>query len=448
MRSIGESFRAEKEKGRPIYNVNKVHQRIEFVTKIPKSVVCRMLQHPELFPPSGQKETRKREPPSLTQEHQLTIKEAIRDMRRERVVVSLRNLLSRLKAGDPEADELPRYPWCLHTLSRGIARMGYYLKKKETYAQVVQETPRVLEQRMAYLRLLRRYRSERREIFYQDESWLSALFSKDHSWWLEEFEGPDGAGKAGRAARAILCGAGSASSGWLRGRQSLLMFDGTPASKGDFLADMTWERFQQWASLQVLPFLPPTAVLVVDRAQYHMTPTPESALPSFSSKEDAIDWLLLKCVQIRDSAGTVWSDREEMVQQAPKGISFSEVRQLVKKCSLPPVLQLAELVRAENARRNADIKLLLLPLHHPELNPLSYMWAHIRNYISLHNLEPGNLLTIKRLFWDAFDQASAVVWDECLHSVLRWEALYFQDADPEEVEDDDLEQDYDLTDPM
>ena len=87
--------------------------------------------------------------------------------------------------------------------------------------------------------------------------------------------------KSGKRTRSILCRVGSADdpNGFLKA--SFLLFRGSKSSKrADYHTEMNADEFVDWIKTEVvvnLPRLPVKCALVIDRAPYYMTCTPETA---------------------------------------------------------------------------------------------------------------------------------------------------------------------------
>jgi len=391
-----------------------------------------MKQFPALYAAQTENEVRERKPPSASDELYLFIKETIRDMREEKVNISIRNLQARLSGADQNP---PLWTWSHVTLHRTLYRMGYYLKKKRTYDEEVKTRPAIQTQRLEYLMQVRAYRAEGRFLYYQDESWLNTNLTKQFDW--HEHGEPDVSEvKPGKGARVILCGVGSPTEGWLGGRDRFLLFDGGKRVNRDYHGEMNWAKFSSWISEQVLPAMPSNGVLVVDRAKYHLVRTPETSPPAGKKKEDLVDWLMARQIEIRLPPNRLWTNRAEILMRAPLGVPISYLQNLVRQNLPAPRYELQDLIQKENEKRNprGDIRLLILPIHHPELNPIERMWGRLKKFVSENNTEPGSIIRIKNLFWQEFDRITAEHWSGCMNECLKWEKYYFDLAEEGEEE--------------
>jgi transposase len=421
----------EAEMGRLKFGVGKPLQRASYYTGIKPRTISQMVQNPSHYEQQIEIEVRERIPESGSDAMFYLIRKTIRKMKEKKVNVSVRNLNAKLRSKTNSG-----WRWNHVTLYRTLYRMGFYLKKKRTYDEEVKTRPAIKTQRLEYLVQVRAYRAEGRFLYFQDESWLNTNMTKQSDW--HEHDEPDTSNvKPGKGARIILCGIGSPTEGWVGGRDGFLMFDGGKRVNRDYHGEMNWEKFSRWMKEQILPRIPSNGVIVVDRARYHLVRTAATSPPTGQKKEDLIDWLQARQIQIRDAAGRIWTNRAEMLQRAPRGLSIQFLQDLVRNNLPAPRYQLNDLIREENEKRipAGDIKLLILPIHHPELNPIERMWGRLKKHVSENNTEPGSALRIKDLFWQEFDRITPAHWSGCMKKCLKWEKYYFKLADEEPEED-------------
>ncbi|DAZ95323.1 TPA: hypothetical protein N0F65_002430 [Lagenidium giganteum] len=111
--------------------------------------------------------------------------------------------------------------------------MHFTYGDRRTYYDNLKESVSIAAQRASYIRRVRLYRAEGRQIFYQDETWVNKNMTPKSVWLDDEGQGglsvPQGKGE-----RSIIC---------------------------HILAE---------------PVVPKHSVIVIDRATYHSTPTAEN----------------------------------------------------------------------------------------------------------------------------------------------------------------------------
>lgn len=104
---------------------------------------------------------------------------------------------------------------------------------------------------------------------------------------------------------------------------------------------------------QLMPNLPEKSVIVTDRASFHLVPE-EQIIPASMRKSELQAWLTEKEIP--------WEEHWLKSQL------IGQVNASVEKT--PVVQKIAE---------QKGHKVLLLPVHHPELNPVETIWAIVKN---------------------------------------------------------------------
>ena len=172
---------------------------------------------------------------------------------------------------------------------------GFSCQRSRTYSSFTHERREIVLQRYIYLDRVEKARQEGRWI-------LSGRKLGERQSQVDERDGKCGLGhapphkkKSGKRTRSILCRVGSADdpNGFLKA--SFLLFRGSKSSKrADYHTEMNADEFIDWIKTEVvvnLPRLPVKCALVIDRAPYHMTCTPETAPPSSSAnKGELVDY--------------------------------------------------------------------------------------------------------------------------------------------------------------
>ena len=140
------------------------------------------------------------------------------------------------------------------------------------------ESNHLIEKRHTYLRSIRKYRQEGREIVYLDETWLNANHAAKGDWLsvpstsTSAFEPPrEGSGRLlprGKGSRLIILDVGSSQQGMLP--DCALVFKSKTNSQ-DYHEEMNVECFTEWFKGTLLPKLKPASAIVMDRpnAPYH-----------------------------------------------------------------------------------------------------------------------------------------------------------------------------------
>lgn len=416
----------EKEAGKRV-SVRNVKKRVSHLTSVSERSVARMYKDPDSFAPAGEAEIRDREY-KLTIDMFEAVHKAVIACKTGGCTPSVRRVHALLQEVVDEEGTLV-YPYCRDSLWRHMKEMGYSYERSKTYGEYVQEMESVKEQRVAYLRKIREYREEGREIFYQDESWVNANIRSPKEWKHDDMPNTDKV-RGGLGKRTILCGIGSARTGWLNGRDSFLMFHGKLKVGSDYHEEMSSTVFLDWMKNKVLPFVPDRSVVVIDRATYHLTRTAETRPPNGETKAQLLQWLRARPteerVRIRDSSGKDWTRKsdDEILLRAPVGLSLAELKVIVKKFSPEPEYEAKALID----KQERDLKLLLLPTHHPELNPIELQWGRLKAYAMRHNTS-FNLPDVEKLVWDEYDRVTVEHWAGCERRAIKTENEYWKGDD-------------------
>lgn len=265
-----------------------------------------------------------------------------------------------------------RWRWSKSTLYRVLKRMGYTWAKRKGYYEGVRERTSVVASRSQYIRLVKQYRENGREIFYQDETWASKNMTQENVWLSDFEEGPAAMKVRGPGSRVIISHLCSTSRGPLPG--ALLMTRGRQGNKkNDYHSDMNAELFLSWLDTHVLPQIR-GCVLALDHATYHRTITKETKKPLSNSKKEVLkEWLTERSIPF------------------PEKAKVAELKQLCKEKG--PTLEYEVEVLAK--KYNVDI--IWFPIAHPMLNPIEHVWARVKTAIRQQNINLS-LADVERLF--------------------------------------------------
>ena len=375
---------------------------------------------------SGEIEVRNR-PSTIAGPIQEMIRSAYFDLREEGIRPSLRVWMVRLEQnlGRP-------LPFSLRTFWKCLFKMGFVQKaiKNETH---IREKESVILQRHRYLQLLLRYRREERLFYWQDESWINKNLTEPKEWVLPgEVEGT--CPPSGKGARSILCGVGSDVTGWLP--DSFLIFRGSKSSKSsDYHSEINSDVFLDWIEKKVIPKLPNRAVLVIDRASYHLVRTPESTpAPCNATKNVLLKWLHDKDIVdplFFNEVGEMMSDDEILERPSNGGVSLAQLQDICNTHRPEPVY----LIYSFFSQAKHDLKLLILLVHHPELNPIESMWARLKSY-AYRNNTTFSLPALEQHVRDEYERVTPSDWSEIMQNIKdNIESKYIKRMDEFEQHD-------------
>jgi hypothetical protein len=370
------------------------------------------------------------------------VRQAIADSRAAGVTISLRDMHSKILEARDEFGE-PIFKGGLTTFHERMRKVGFRMRRSKTYKQYIGERPFVLRQRGHYLTTIAALRKEGRPILYQDESWVNSCMRLASEWSFDGDQDPTQVASGDRGQRAILVGIGG-KDGFVPG--SFLCYRGRHEKKS---ADYHTEVFLKWMREMVIPSAPDRAVFVVDRASYHLTLTEETRpCPSSASKKTALNWLRTHNVEIKNPSGNTLTDAEVLARSTPiLGISAHALKELCRE-NKPEPRYLIQNVLSRYPEK--DFKLLILPVHHPELNPIEKIWSVIKNYCRKHNHGGTKSLgLIEKLVDEAVDElCTPHVWSGCVKKCREMEEFYWDQDNLDEPEDFEEEDEEDLDDSL
>lgn len=236
----------------------------------------------------------------------------------------------------------------LRTIQNHLNRMGFNYSRTHKKVRSLHEKLYVRQQRHSYLYNIKNLRNLGYTPVYLDESYLHHYHGHQFSWF-NEAEGDYLERPAGKGRRWCFIHA-MHQTGLIPG--AIYIFE-AKKSTGDYHNMFNAQHFQEWWTNQLMPNLPEKSVVIIDRATFHLVPE-EQIIPSMMKKLQLQDWL--------DKKQIPWQEhwlKPQLVEQVDKSIDKTPIVQKI-------------------AEREGH-KVLLLPVHHPELNPIETIWAIVKN---------------------------------------------------------------------
>lgn len=262
------------------------------------------------------------------------------------------------------------------------------------------EKDEIIIWRRNYLRQLKTYREENREVFFLDETWINAGHTTSKVWVDETvkhkrhafveglstgLKNPSGKGK-----RFIITHIGS-DKGFVK--DGLLLFESNRT--GDYHSDMNSEVFEKWFS-DILIHIPEKSVIVLDNASYHSRR--REKIPCTSSNKKAMqEWLASKNIEFH----------KDMVK--------AELLQLIKLHKPSSISYVVD----EMAKQQNKI-VLRLPPYHCELNPIELIWAQVKGDVARNNTT-FKLPDVEILFRNALDKVTDDNWKKAIEHTKKIE---------------------------
>lgn len=263
--------------------------------------------------------------------------------------------------------------------------LGFKWRKTENSRKLLIETPDIREKRIAYLRSVKRFRSEGRPIVYLDESYIHSTHMQTKSWADESNNGlrvPISKGD-----RLIIIHAGG-EKGFI---PNALKTWKASKRTGDYHDNVNQEMFMKWLMEKLLPNLEPRSVLVVDNASYHNVQV-HKAPTSKSKKQEMKDWLSNHNIPFTDD------------------MFVPELYQLIKLYKP----RLCRYLLDETVQKEGHT-VLRLPPYHPDLNPIELIWADVKGFVASKNVS-CNFSQVQKITEDKIASMGQEDWiPKCEH---------------------------------
>ena len=208
---------------------------------------------------------------------------------------------------------------------------------------------------------------------------------------------------SGKGARWIIIGADSREDGWIK--ENMIFWKGNVQSE-DYHSEMNAGVFVNWLSTKLLSNINKRSMVAIDRAPYHIMLTDDSKPATGNMKRlELIDWIVK--YGVKDENSTLYTaDRfnndmrsvllnDTVIQK--QGWQKTDILTLGKSVQLPKKYVAQQIIDEYNLENEADIKLLILPVTHPILNPIEMMWGQIKFHVRTNNTDQNNMEDIKNL---------------------------------------------------
>ena len=303
-------------------------------------------------------------------------------------VPSVNSILKQIKSPDSI-----RFKGGREILRRILKEMGFVWRKSTDNRKFLMERSDIVAQRINFLRQMKKYREEGREIVYTDESYVNAGHAVTRCWQTDSISltAPISKGE-----RMIIVHAGTMK-GFISGAKLVYK---AGSSTGDYHHEMNFENFSKWLAEKLIPNLKPKSVLVLDNASYHNVQ--QDKFPTMASRKVVIqEWLQSKNIAFTPS------------------MLKAELLELCKKNKTAPIYMVDEMLRKHG---HSAIR---LPPYHADLNAIELVWGDLKGYIARNNLT-FKFSDLEQLIDEAFEQVTAEKWANCCAHVESVEKKYWQ----------------------
>ena len=297
--------------------------------------------------------------------------------------------------------------WGRTTLYKLMREAGLTYGDRKNHYDYAKEKLSIVNQRTAYIKKVQAYRDNHYSIWYQDETWFCKNMTEPKVWRDAHgnggFEVPSGKGE-----RIIFAHVGSDKCGFLPG--AMLSFLGRKSTLSDYHGEFNADIFQQWMDEEVFPRLPLFSVMVLDRAPYHMVLTDETRpVRSAMNKAEICEWL-----KAHGDPTTI----EANMRMLKKDL-------YAKAKAMTP----APKTKIEEIGEQYGVKVIFLPVAHPELNPIELQWANMKRYVR-HNNKDFTTMSVIKLIREREQQITRENWIASSKECVKWENIYFKTTSP------------------
>lgn len=277
---------------------------------------------------------------------------------------------------DPKLPNLKRT-----TLYRVLKELNFeYTKTKDCTNFVLIERENIVKWRRNYLKTIQNYREEKRPLYFLGETQINI-------------------GKNKNKKQLIVFHIGSADGFVLGG---LHYFESSTKNIDDFKEKMN-NTFFTWFK-KILPLLKDNAVIIMETMFYHSIKEEEAPLQCWK-KEQIVKWL---------------KSKNEIFD---KSLSKDKLMDIVKQIS--PVFN--QYVIDEYVLQ-FDKKVVRLPPHHSELNPINLAWKIVKDYVKT-NKTISQQPDICKLLLEGIEKVSIIDWTQFLNQIEKEEENKFWGID-------------------
>ena len=359
------------------------------------------------------------------------IRPAILQLLINKITPTLDSILVQIQNDNPD------FKWSRSTVYRNMEFIGFkYNSKRYNYYDKVRENLDNVALRIKYIQMYTQHVHEGRQIVYMDESWINKNCVPAKAWHDGTAATVD-AIPPGKGDRWIMIGAGS-KEGWIN--HSFRMWKGNIKSE-DYHSEMCGDVFRHWVHNYLLPNVNSNAVIVIDRATYHLELTEDSKPAANSATKDVLKQWLIDRNAVSDS-GELFTMENLAHFQKPFIWALCQERKPLRK------YKIMEWLQEWNELHDTDIIVNILPIAHPQLNPIELIWNWIKTYVKTHNHD-FSMPLIRTLAHERVQQLDGEFWlksynksDRFATDCITTDNIYMEQA--ESVNDDiSVECDYD-----
>lgn len=157
----------------------------------------------------------------------------------------------------------------------------------------------IVNQRINYLRTIKKKREEGFKPVYLDETWCDTNHTTSHQWAAED-DSKNRKLPLGKGQRFVISHAGC-EDGFLNGCE--LVFKGISTDGRDYHTEMNSKIFEKWVNEQLESALPEKGLIIMDNASNHSVREEGTKTPTSNSRKgDMINWLTKNIINFNNKA--------------------------------------------------------------------------------------------------------------------------------------------------
>lgn len=370
---------------------DKTIKRICILTKVSYSTIYRIIKTGDVVDHAAKRKHLNQKFKKVDEASKDVIRRTVYSFYKENKVPTLEMIQYKLR-------DYPDYEYkSLETLRNILIECGFKHKKVNN-RMVIMESQRIVKLRAEYLRKIKDYREDNRNIVYLDETWFDTHAVVQYGW-VDNSTNCSLNTPCSRGKRVIILHAGN-ENGFIQ-NALLLSAKNITNSSADYHQDMTAELFETWVKNQLLPNISPNSIIVMDNASYHsriLNKKPNSN----SKKADILNFMREKKMDI------------------PENIPIKKVLlECIKRQQFKNEYVVDELCN------NYGHTVLRLPPYYCIFNPIEMVWASIKQKLRKVNQSPTlSAVVLENIRTVVHNLDNTDIWRNCESHVIVIENEY------------------------
>jgi hypothetical protein len=399
------------------YKVGAPVERAAAMLGLSTETLHQIRQHGAERDSPGVAEVRNREM-AMSVDDMALVRPAIIRLILDRKPVRLDSILLQIKS------TTPAWTWGRTTLSKAMQALGitFRLTKDWHYDRLREDEANQLR-RARYLKYYFKYKEEGRIFNFFDETWFNKNMVDLYEWSDGTLDFDRGV-PSGKGDRWIAMGVGSKENGWLHPLFKIWRGDSTLE---DYHGNMNAELFYNLIE-EYFEHAEDRSVFVLDRAPYHVELTDETRRATKSmTRPQLAAWLIEHGAEDEDG---ILFDEDDLLstrqKQMPdmkrmgKGKSKIDLYNRCRALDPPPKYKVQQMFDEYNkANPERDLKMLLLAVAIPQLNPIENMWGQQKQHVRTFNKE-YTMSAVKDLVLQKYNQQNATEWGKQVDKMHRF----------------------------